>query len=160
MLLDAGVHMVAGLRKVLPSKIARVSAFTRLNREFLPPADTVHATMQLEDGSTGLFGITFSAIKGTFEIELTGQEGCITGILGYGQESTVILTKGGMETKKTFQDANKTAILSEFVAFGKAVLEGKENPSGDPEEALADLAVLESMLKSAEKNGQTITLMY
>lgn len=160
LLFDAGVHFVAGLRKILPSKISRISAFTRLNREFLSPADTIHAIIQLDDGSTGLFGVSFSTAKEKFEIELMGQEGCITGIVSYGLESTVVLSKGGKEVQKLFENANKIAILDEFVAFGRAVLEGKENPCGDPEEALADVAVLECMLRSGEKGGQPMIPMY
>ena len=160
-LLDGGVHFVAGLRKILPCKISQISAFTRLNREFLLPADTVHAILRLEDGSTGLFGISFAATKAKFEIELMGQEGSITVDLKYGADSTVILTtKGGTEETKSFKDVNRNAIFSEFVAFGNAVLEGKKDSSGDPEEALADLAVLEYMLKSGENGGQPISFQY
>lgn len=159
-LLDGGVHFVAGLRKILPSKISQISAFTRLNREYLPPLDTIHAILQLEDGSTGLFGVTFAASMGKYEIELMGQEGCITANLGSGPESTVILTKDGKEERKTFKDANRNAIFSEFMAFGKAVLEGKEDKNGDPEDALVDLAVLEFMLKSGEKKGQSLAFKY
>jgi len=159
-LLDAGVHFIAGLRKILPSKIAQISAFTRLNREYLPPVDTIHATLQLEDGATGLFGVTFASKEKKFEIELVGEEGSITGELGFGSESVVVLKKGGKEDKKSFKDANRNAIAGEFMAFGKAVLEGKEDKNGDPDEALADLAVLEFMLKSGEKGGQPIAFKY
>lgn len=159
-LLDGGVHFVAGLRKILPSKIAQISAFTRLNREYLQPVDTIHATLQLEDGATGLFGVTFASKQKKFEIELIGEEGSITAQLGYGPESVVVLSKGGKEESKTFKDANRIAIAGEFVGFGRAVLEGKEDKSGDPEEALADLAVLEFMLKSGEKGGHPITFKY
>ena len=159
-LLDGGVHFVAGLRKILPSKIAQISAFTRLNREYLPPVDTIHATLKLEDGATGLFGVTFACKERKFEIEMVGEEGSITGQLGYGPESVVILKKGGKEERRSFKDANRNAIAGEFVAFGKAVLEGKADKSGDPEEALADLAVLEYMLKSGEAGGQPIAFKY
>jgi hypothetical protein len=76
--------------------------------------------------------------------------------LGYGHESTVVLKKKGLEEKKMFQDANKNGIYAEFVAFGKAVLGGTGDGRGDPEEALADLAILEFMLKSGEKGGWPI----
>lgn len=159
-LLDGGVHFVAGLRKILPSKIAQISAFTRLNRDYLPPVDTIHAILQLEDGATGLFGITFASKERKFEIELIGEAGSIIGQLGYGPESIVILMKGGKEEKKSFKDANRNAIAGEFEAFGRAVLEGKADKSGDPEEALADLAALEYMLKSGEEGGQPIAFKY
>ena len=117
-------------------------------------------TLQLEDGATGLFGVTFASKEKKFEIELVGEEGSITasGELGYGPESVVVLKKGGKEDKKSFKDANRIAIAGEFIAFAKAVLEGKEDKSGDPDEALADLAVLEFMLKSGENRGQPIML--
>jgi predicted dehydrogenase len=159
-LLDGGVHFVAGLRKILPCNISQISAFTRLNREYLPPVDTIHSTWQLEDGSTGLFGVTFAASKGKFEIELMGQDGCITGDLGFQPESVVVLSKGGKGERKTFKDANRTAILGEFVEFGNAVLGGKRDVKGDPEEALADLAALEYMLKSGENGGRPIAFKY
>ena len=95
-----------------------------------------------------------------FEIELVGEEGSITGELGYGPESVVVLKKAGKEDKKSFKDANRNAIAGEFMAFGKAVLEGKEDKNGDPDEALADLAVLEFMLKSGEKGGQSVAFKY
>jgi predicted dehydrogenase len=158
-LLDGGVHFIAGLRKILPSKIAQISAFTRLNREILVPLDTINATVRLEDGSTGLFGVTFAASKGKFEIELMGQEGSIRADLG-GAESSVTLVKDGKEEVKTFRDANRTAILGEFVSFGKAVLEGGKDGENDPEEALADLAILEFMLKSGERGGEPIAVKY
>ena len=157
-LLDGGVHFTAGLRQILPSKIAQISAFTRLNQEYLPPKDTIHATMQLEDGSTGLFALTMGATKSKMEIELMGHEGTITATLGI--DSTVVLSKGGKDESKVFKDANRTAILGEFTAFGKAVLEGKKDPNGDPEEALADLAVVEFMLKSGENGGQPVSFKY
>ena len=150
---------MAGLRKVLPSKIASLSAFTRLNREFLPPVDTVHATMCLEDGTTGLFGVTFASSQTKFDLELMGQEGFIVAQLGYGPESVVTLTKNGKEVeRKTFKDANRAAIFNEFVAFGNAVLEGKKDLNGLPEEALEDLIIVESMIQSGEKAGQSIAL--
>ena len=159
-LLDGGVHFIAGLRKILPSKFAHISAFTRLNQEYLAPVDTIHATLQLEDGTTGLFGVTFASIERKYEIELIGEEGSITGQLGYGPESVVVLKKGGKEEKTSFKDANRGAIACEFLAFGRAVLEGKEDRAGDPEEALADLAVLELMLKSGGTGGQPIAVEY
>ena len=159
-LLDGGVHFIAGLRKILPSKIEQISAFTRLNREFLVPVDTVNATLRLEDGSTGLFSISFAASTTKFEIELMGQEGSIKADLGNRTESTVTLVKNGKEETKGFKDANRNAILGEFVSFGKAIQEGGKDVKNDPEEALADLAVLEYLLKSGEKSGEPIAFKY
>lgn len=158
-LLDGGVHFVAGLRKILPSKLSQISAFTRLNREYLAPVDTIHATWQLEDGTTGMFGVTFAASRFKYDIELSGQDGYIKASM-FVPESVVTLVKDGKEEKKAFKDANKQAILGEFVAFGKAVLEGIPDQSGSPEEALADLAALEYMLKSGEEGGLPYQFKY
>jgi len=87
-----------------------------------------------------------------------GQDGVIFAQWGYGPEAIVVLLKGGQEEVKSFKDANRGAISSEFVAFAKAVLEGKEDPNGTPMEALEDLIILESLLQSGERNGQTIAV--
>jgi hypothetical protein len=70
------------------------------------------------------------------------------------------LSKSGKDESKVFKDANHTAILGEFTAFGKAVLEGKKDPNGDHEKALADLTVMEFMLKSGENGGQPVSFKY
>lgn len=160
-LLDGGVHFIAGLRKILPSQIVKVSAFTRLNRDYLPPADTVHATFQLADGATGIYGNTSAASRSVYDIELMGQEGHILASLAFFEASKVeLVLKDGTKESKEFKDANKNAIAEEFRVFAEAISHNREDPSGSPEEALADLAIIESMLTSGDKGGEPIKVKY
>lgn len=160
-LLDGGVHFIAGLRKILPSKIARVSAFTRQNRQHLPPADTLHATVQLADGATGIYGNTAAASRFVYEIELMGQEGYILVSIGYVEPSQVkLVLNDGTTESKSFPDANRNAIAEEFRAFAKSISEGVGDARGSPEEALVDLAIIEYMLTSGDKSGEPIDVKY
>jgi predicted dehydrogenase len=160
-LLDGGVHFIAGLRKILPSPIAIVSAFTRLNRDYLPPADTVHATFQLADGATGIYGNTSAASRFVYDVELMGQEGYILASVAYFGESKVeLVLKDGTKESQEFKDANKNAIAEEFRVFAEAISHNREDPNGSPEEALADLAIVESMLTSGDKGGEPIKVKY
>jgi predicted dehydrogenase len=51
--LDGGVHFAAALRLVLGVPVDSVSCFSRLNKDFLGPVDTVHAAIKLTDGMKG-----------------------------------------------------------------------------------------------------------
>jgi predicted dehydrogenase len=159
--LDGGIHFVAGLRKVLPSRISRVAAFSRLNRQYLGPVDTLHATLRLEDGTTGTFGISFASGETKVEVEIMGEQGSVVAELGFGAESIVTVRKGGTKDVSRFKDANGKAIMAEFVAFGEAVKTGVWGDGrGDPEEAAIDVTIMESMLQSGENNGQSIDIKY
>jgi predicted dehydrogenase len=157
MLLDGGIHHIAGLRKVLPTPIDRIAAFSRLNRAFLKPTDTIHATVLLQDGATGFFGISFASSHPKMEIELVGEEGTVSATIGH-VESLITLTKDGSKETTSVEDANQKGLFGEFDGFARAVLFGKEDKSGFPEEALADLILMESMLKSGENKGASIDI--
>lgn len=63
------------------------------------------------------------------------------------------------ESVKTGGETNvmrneRTGVPSEIRIWGEAIQAGKADPKRSPEEALADLEILEAMLKSGEQNGQ------
>ena len=45
-------------------------------------------------------------------------------------------------------------------AWAKAIRRGEQDPQQRPEEALADLEVLEAMLRSGERGGEAVDLQY
>ena len=160
-LLDGGVHFIAGLRKIIPSKIVRVSAFTRQNREYLPPVDTLHATVQLADGATGIYVNTAAASRFVYDIELMGQEGYILISVGFVEPSQVkLVLKDGTTECKSFPDANRNAIAEEFRTFAKSVSQGIGDTRGSPDEALVDLAIIEYMLTSGDRGGEPVEVKY
>jgi predicted dehydrogenase len=54
----------------------------------------------------------------------------------------------------------KTGVPPEVRTWGEAIMAGRADPRQSPEEALADLELLEAMLKSGEQNGQAMSLKY
>ncbi|KAG9713455.1 hypothetical protein KCU73_g16512, partial [Aureobasidium melanogenum] len=49
-------------------------------------------------------------------------------------------------------------VRQELKAWGESISQGKADPLQTPQEALADLEVLESMIKSGEAGGKAIEL--
>lgn len=60
---------------------------------------------------------------------------------------------------KEFPDRGN-GVKQEVAAWAESLLAGKPNPQQSPEEALADLEILEKMLKSGEQHGKTETLQF
>lgn len=163
-LLDGGVHFVAGLRLLLGAagtKVARLNAFTRQNQEHLPPVDTVDAILQADDGTTGTFSVAFgTTAAGGAEYHVACERGTVT----VGRGSVLVRRKqedGDFthETKEFPQEGS--GVKQEVKAWGQSLAAG-DNPDGGsqgPQEALRDLEVLETMLKSGENGGEGLKLM-
>lgn len=143
-LLDGGVHHVAALRQVV-GEIASVSAQVRQARPDLPPADTLSAALQFENGVIGDYTVTYAA-GAPFPTYLTvvGENGVIRVNRG------VVEVSVGEKVRSEDLSACKN-VNGELAAFADTIREGKphRNP---PIEALRDVAVIEAMLKSAQ-NG-------
>lgn len=139
-LLDGGVHYAAGLRRLLGSqptnKVSRLSAFTSLLQEHLPPVDTINATLKLESGISG----TFQQSVGT---SLTGSEwtiGCEDGVVTVA-DSKVTIASGGKVEEKLVPD-DRTGVPPLVRAWGRAIATGSTIKDLEPEEALADLELV------------------
>jgi predicted dehydrogenase len=143
-LLDGGVHYVAGLRRLLESqptnKVSRLSAFTTLLQEHLPPVDTINATLKLESGVSG----TYQQSVGT---SLTGSEwtvGCEHGVVTV-TDSKVTVTVGGKTEEKLILD-ERTGVPPVVRVWGEAIATGFMVKDLEPEEALADLELVRSQV--------------
>ncbi|MCJ1288735.1 hypothetical protein MMC34_000264 [Xylographa carneopallida] len=155
-LLDGGVHFTAGIRLLLgpKDKITRLSAFTNQLQKHLPPVDSVDATMKTATGSTGTFQVSFGTT-------LTGSEwtvGCEGGSVSV-SGSTITTNIDGKEEKTEVQD-ERSGVPPEVRKWGEALAAGKTNERQNPEEALADLELLELMLRSGKNNGAPIDTKY
>jgi predicted dehydrogenase len=151
-LLDGGVHFLAGIRLLLGSEepFVSLSAHTTQLQSHLPPVDTVDATLKTKNGVTGTVSISFgSTFKGTgYSVA------CEKGVVNVMRETV----KVGNETNEVPNE--KTGVPPEIRIWGEAIEGGKADPRQSPEEALADLELLEAMLRSGEQNGQAIPLNY
>lgn len=67
--------------------------------------------------------------------------------------------KEGNSSEKEFS-AEGNGVKQEVSAWAESLVGGKPNPRQSPEEALADLEILEKMLKSGENHGKTEDLQF
>ena len=141
-LLDGGVHFVAGMRLLLgPNEpFVSVSAHPTQLQKHLPPVDTVDATLKTKNGVTGTISISFgSTFKGTgYSVA------CEKGVVNVFRDTV----KVGDETKDVTNE--RTGVPPEVRTWGEAIMAGRADPRQSPEEALADLELLEATLKSGE----------
>lgn len=153
-LLDGGVHFIAATRLVLEgagAKPVKLSAFSAQLQEHLPPVDTVNATVQLSDGTSGTMSMSFGTTFSGSEYSFAAEKGTVTV-----QRGKVTVVRDGKEDVKEFQDGS--GVKQEIAAWGKALSDGKPHPKQSGEEALRDLQVLEAMLRSGERGGVPMEL--
>jgi predicted dehydrogenase len=149
-LLDGGVHFVAFIRHVASDEIVETAAFAKQTLEYLPPLDTVQAALKFKSGATGTLSISFASAKGEYSYIFIGSEGSLTA------------TGEGGGTKLIVQDAKGKVVSDEilkstetykelFLAFFDATETGKGDVRGSPKQALADIAVVESICSGGGK---------
>ncbi|KAI4615592.1 uncharacterized protein J4E87_009051 [Alternaria ethzedia] len=152
--LDGGVHFVAATRLLLQGggrKIKKVSAFTAQLQEHLPPVDTLNATMQLDNDASGTLSICFGTTDTGSEYLVACEKGSVHVARG-----KVTITRDGKDPEtKEFPDEGN-GVNQEIKAWAKSLEQGKRNEMQSPEEALKDLEILESCLKSGEQGGKPI----
>ena len=139
-------------------KITSVSAFTSLLQKHLPPVDTVDSIMQAKSGISGTFCLSFGSTLSHSELTVGCENGSVTV-----NRSTVTTRQGdqkdGNATVKEFNDEG-AGVKQEVKAWGESLVAGKANPKQSPEEALADLEILEKLLKSGEQAGKPLALEF
>lgn len=156
-LLDGGVHHAAALRQVLGSEVEKVSAFTSQVQPHLPPLDTFHATLRLTNGTTGTFAMSFGSSKPLSEFTIIGENGSVT-------INSATVTHYDIEgkevAKKEFPIGASAGVHAEVAAFAKAIINGKQDEKATPIEALRDLALIEAILESGKKDGETLPVFH
>lgn len=89
-------------------------------------------------------GIEF---KSGLEIEIVTTNGIVNW-----NPSEVKVTRKGVQDEST-KFSRDTGVAAEVAAFGKSVEAKEADPLQTPEEALADLRILQALLKSGEAGG-------
>lgn len=159
-LLDGGVHFTAGIRRLLGSADApkALSAYTSLLQKHLPPVDTVNSIWITKTGISGTFSVSFGTTLGGSEWTVACEKGSVTVSGGK------VTVREGVESDNKFTEKefpnDGTGVTQEVVAWGESLAAGKPNPLQSPEEALADLELLEKMLRSGEGHGKTESLQF
>jgi predicted dehydrogenase len=144
--LDGGIHTLAGLRLILgrgSNALKSLSAHTTQLQEYLPPLDTVDAIAKTASGATGVISLSFGSEFKDSLLEFTSEGGAVSLIDDR-------LTVKGVATDIPFEGVG---VKEEIKEFGASIARGKLDERLNPEEALADLEILESIVKSGEEDG-------
>lgn len=148
--MDGGVHIIAGLRLILGSEhISAVAALAQQQQSYLPPVDTVDAVVQTRSGGTGIVSLSWGSLFNDNIFEFACEKGVVTihfdGVTVNGKDQTIEFDGKG--------------VVPEVAEFATAIVNGRPvEKSQSPEEALADLEVLEQMLQSGERQGERVQL--
>lgn len=140
---DAGVHYVAVLRALLGEVVA-VRALDRAVHDDLPPRDTLAATLAFASGALAQLTLSF-AVGSPWPsvLHVTGTAGALAV-----DRDRVVLHRDGATTERAFPD--HTGVRGELRAFARAVRDGAPH-ANTPEEALADLRVVEAWRADARR---------
>jgi predicted dehydrogenase len=142
-----------------------LSAYTTLLQPHLAPVDTVNSIWQLSNGVSGTVSISFGIPSGNgAEYNVFCEKGRVKVL-----DKKVTIVEGvGKDAKteeKEFPDEG-SGVKQEVAAWAKKLTEEKTrfsfqtNSEQNPAQALADLEILEMMLRSGEANGAVQTLKY
>lgn len=142
-ILDAGVHIIALVRMVAGQEIVETKSFTAQFSSHLRPVDTVNAALRFSKGAQGTLSISYAAATYIMEFVFIGTSGVLT-VRCAGLDTT--LRMEGADLKPISEEVFKAdGIQNEISAFVHAVVVGKGDNAGSPREALADVAVIESI---------------
>lgn len=148
--MDGGVHMTAALRLILgpAERLSILSAQSQLQQSFLPPVDTVDAVAKTESGVTGVISLSWGSSFNDQIFEVACEKGVVT--LNFDD-----VTVNG---EKHHVEFDGKGVEPEVAEFANSILSGKPDSRQSPEQALADLEILEQMLRSGEKDGEKVQL--
>lgn len=141
-LLDVGVHHASALRMIF-GEVESVTADREQFSPFLPPVDTLAATIRLKNGMVGSYLLSFAAGAGWQPLlHIIGESGSMRIQRGFVEVSS----QGQV---RTLPCAGMNGVEVELAAFANAIL-GNEPHRNSPQAALQDLLVVEAMLKAAQ----------
>jgi predicted dehydrogenase len=144
--LDGGVHHMATLRLIL-GEITEVTATARQVYRDLPPLDTLAATLRFANGCLGTYLATYATgAPWPPHLYIAGERGSLRV-----QRREVEIARGGKTDR--IECAGFDGVEKELLAFAQSIRTGAPHLN-TPEQALADLAVMEAILASAARSGR------
>ncbi|KAJ3785061.1 hypothetical protein GGU10DRAFT_292985 [Lentinula aff. detonsa] len=160
-LLDGGVHTIAALRTMLPQTFTHLSGFASLNKEYLPPHDTIHCVVQAGSHYHGIVEMTFASptksVPAAENIVITGSKGwlaCNATSEGFKMVIRIAEQKDSeaTEEKEEIMNFPRKGVETELEAFFDDIVKqqaGEHTSSiGDPKAALEDVAFIQAALTS------------
>ncbi|OJJ98643.1 hypothetical protein ASPACDRAFT_44275 [Aspergillus aculeatus ATCC 16872] len=158
--LDIGVHHVAAMRYLLGGsgpreRITQVSAFVGSFADALPPVDTVDAVLRTESGAQGTFQLSGCSSLEESGWTVVGEKGHVR----VTDDGVAVHVEGEQDERQTLP-VDTLAVGNEIRAWGGALISGEMKAEQRPEEALADLEVIELILTSGKENGAPQVTQY
>lgn len=149
-MLDGGVHFVAGLRLLMgrENPLVTLSCQSAQLQGHLPPVDTLEATAKAKNGAVGSISLSFGTTGKGKEWMVACEKGVVT----------VSGNKVTIDDKTEEIEDEKSGVPPEVRKWGEALVAGRANERQSPEEALADLELIEVMLRSGEQGGTPFKL--
>lgn len=156
-LLDGGVHFTAAARLMLGAENAPASiiAMTSQVQPYLMPMDTVNALVKAKSGIIGSFLFSVGTNMEGFEFSVACEKGYVA---ADGRKVTVVRTDGGSKKTEDKKFETNHGVKNEVQAWAEALASGTPNPLQAPEQALADIEMLEAMFKSGQAGSATCNL--
>jgi predicted dehydrogenase len=150
-LLDGGVHYAAAIRLLLgEAAVDTVIAYSTLINPHLPPIDSVHAVIRTKTGAVGSFAAVAGSTLKAFEFGVGCEQGSVVA-------DSRMVKVSNFSQEQSDDDVHRfeptSGVKEEVKAWAEALAAGKPNPLQYPEEALADLELLETMFRSGEQGG-------
>ena len=144
------MHFTAGLRLLLgpDNPLVSISAHTAQLQDHLPPVDTIEAIAIAKSGAIGSISLSFGTTNKGSEWTVACQNG-IASVSG----SKVTLGDEVTDVKD-----ERSGVPPEIRSWGEALAAGRRNERQSPEEALADLEIVEACLRSGGQGGKRIEL--
>jgi predicted dehydrogenase len=148
-----GVHFIALLRQVV-GEIAQVSATVSQHRTYLPPADSLTAAINFENGAEGSFQLSFALppFAGRAhvpELTLIGSEGTL-----HVDFNTNVIALRDLATERLISVPDDSFVqggVHRLLAHCLGALQHSSPLRSSPSEALRDVAVMEAMLESSRR---------
>ncbi|KIV83264.1 hypothetical protein PV11_05309 [Exophiala sideris] len=147
-LLDGGVHQTAMLRWISGQEVVETRGFARQVAHHLPPLDTVNAGILLSGGGTGTISMSFASAKRATELTIIGTKGSF--FLTDGPDGYIVTLELTSGEKRT-ETLKTNGVQVEIKAFLEAIQAGNAQARSGPEEALNDLAIIESLCSGGGK---------
>ena len=118
--------------------MAAVSAMMGLQREHLAPVDTVDAVVKTKTGANGVVSLSYGAAVNETVFEFS----CDGGVVSLNLDR---VTANGQSFEVPYEGRG---VNFELAAFGESIRKGELEARLRPEEALADLEIMEGMFTS------------
>ena len=149
-ILDGGVHHVALIRYVSGEEIVETKSFARQVVPHLPPVDTINTAILLSGGGTGTVSFSFASARQGMEALFIGEKGSLA--ITESKSGSVLKLEllDGTRKEETVKD---NGVVNEIRAFLEAVRVGKAEAKAGPEQAMNDLAFVESICQEGVKTG-------